>query len=387
MSAVTPGGIDPKYLKLSSLPREGSLSRRDLLFGPLTPRWEVVPAVEAEACTARRGCAECIAVCPQHAIGLDGTAAAIDKARCIGCGACLPACPVGAIGHPSLSPMRLETELRAVLTPAEATCDPRVLLVVADGEPPPDEPGTPRSIDLPSIAAVSPWLLLRAFSLGADAVAVLACPPGCRHRCDHARWQHTHAFTRGALARLGLEAGRLLTVTRGEDLERLSLVPALPCSQRLATRDPAGEILTLASLLGELVSRAPWPATPLAGPEVPFGLLRVQAPRCTLCGACPDRCPTGALSLREDDDSSRLLFDHGRCIACEACVRVCPETAVQVERGLDVSRLGTTAVLAEDEMSRCQRCGAAIAPRRMMIKVGRGLEAFALCAECRIFAS
>ncbi|MBI2554954.1 MAG: 4Fe-4S binding protein, partial [Candidatus Rokubacteria bacterium] len=376
MTPAKPEGIDPKYLKVFYLPPEGSLSRRDLLFGPLTPRYDIVPAVEAEACTAWKGCAQCLTACPQQAIAMDGSAAAIDKAKCIGCGACLPACPVGAIRQPLLDPERLDADLRALLLGGETAPQPRILLLVADGGPPLEGSRSIGSLCLPSIGAVSTWLLLGAFTLGADAIAILPCRAGCRHRCDLARWEQRLSFTREVLARLGIEGDRLLVVRRTEAGRGVRLKAF---AETLAARGPhrlrgssapkSNGRTPLADLLQHLGALGPAPPAPLCGEGVPFGMVRVQAARCTLCGACPDRCPTGALVLYEDADSSQLLFDHARCLACEACIRICPEGAVEVERRLECSRLGSWAVLAEDEIVRCQRCGTSVAPKRMLRKI------------------
>lgn len=398
MTPAKPEGIDPKYLKVSYLPPEGAPSRRDLLFGSLTPRYEVVPAVEAEVCTAWKGCVQCLAACPQMAIQIDGSAAAIDKAKCIGCGACLPACPVGAIRQPLLDPERLDAELGALLASDDASLEPRILLLVADGGPPLEEAEGLLAVGLPSIGAVSPWLLLRAFTLGAGGIAVVACPSGCPHRCDVARWERVLSFTREVLARFGIVGDRLLVVRRAE-AERGPRLKAFAAA--MAVRGPhrlrgcsaakSNGRTPLADLLQHLATIDPVPPAPLRGEGVPFGMVRVQAARCTLCGACPERCPTGALALEEEGDTSRLLFDHARCVACEACVQVCPEGAVELDRRVEFSRLGRATVLAEGEMARCDRCRTPIAPQSMLRKVESLLGGRAAggrcCATCRLLQS
>lgn len=395
MSATAPEGIDPKYLKLSYQPAEGALSRRDLFSGPLAPRYVVVPAVETEACAAWKGCAQCVPACPQQAIAVDSGAAAVDKAKCIGCGACLPVCPVSAIRQPLLNPERLEAELQATLPSGEAAPGPRILLLVADGGLPPAGPNGLPALRLPSIGAVSAWLLLRAFTLGADGIAVLPCLPGCGHRCDQARWEQTRSLTRELLIRFGIGADRLLVVKREEAGSQKRIKALGEATAPMGPRRKPG--LTgigspsLAEILRGLAALAPAPPPPLIGDGVLFGMVRVQPGRCTLCGACPERCPTGALALGEDEDSARLLFDHARCIACGGCVKVCPEKAVEMEQRLEFTRLGSTAVLVEDQMARCQRCGASIAPLSMLRKVqsalGRGESSGRYCPACQMLQS
>jgi coenzyme F420-reducing hydrogenase delta subunit len=54
-------------------------------------------------------------------------------------------------------------------------------------------------------------LVLEAFRLGADGVALLTCPPElCRHGLDHARFRERLASLRAILETLGIPADRLL---------------------------------------------------------------------------------------------------------------------------------------------------------------------------------
>jgi ferredoxin len=48
--------------------------------------------------------------------------------------------------------------------------------------------------------------------------------------------------------------------------------------------------------------------------------------RCTHCGQCVPRCPTGALHLA-NPATRQVAFDEAECIECLACIRVCPFNA------------------------------------------------------------
>lgn len=404
------GKIDSKYLKISYLSRKEEMSRRDILFGLLKPHYEVVPAVDEVRCTAWRGCALCLA-CPQEAISLKDGAAYIDKDKCTACGACLPSCPQEAISSPLLDPEILDASLQSLLCQDGVELQPRVLLITSQEVEAlvTSERGSvsPRLVEvrLPCMGALSPWLLLRSLDLGATGVGVIPCNPICHDRCQPGRWQPIIRFVRALLVKLGIEPERIEAFSSSEDgpqssadflqafVEKVKQIGPT----RLRDRRGSGKQLNLIALLKDLRDRLNLDGTSLSGDEVPFGIVRVNTDdkTCTLCGACPDRCPTGAITLQEGP-SSQLLFDHSRCIACGACVKVCPEQVLRLEKKLDFSRLGVKTVLAEDRMAHCQSCGKEIAPLAMMRKIqdqlGRkkgntsvGLAEF--CPDCRIFGS
>ena len=56
-------------------------------------------------------------------------------------------------------------------------------------------------------------------------------------------------------------------------------------------------------------------------------LLKFDAQKCTLCGACIEKCPFGALAI----EGSGIVVS-GACRVCGLCVRNCPEKAIQFEQ-------------------------------------------------------
>lgn len=405
-----PSKVDPKHLKVSYGSPGDGMSRRDLIFGLLKPRYEIIPAVEVERCSGWRGCSLCLASCPQEAISLQGQTASIDKDQCTGCGACLPSCPNEAITSPPLEPEVLDASLRELLAQAEDDLEPKLLLITTDESAEfissVRESLPPRwgELKLPCIGALSPWLVLRAFDLGADGIAVVPCGPDCRRRCQPERWQRSIRLVRMLLDQLGMEAERLRIFSwEGQEPQTLRILFETFVAQ-LGTMAPArprhgrerDHGLSLIGLMRDLWRELNVDNGAITGDEIPFGFLTVQAAQseCTLCGACRDRCPTGAVALCEQGGVSRLLFDHSRCVACKACVKVCPEQVLQMEKVLDFARLGATTVLAEDRMVSCRECGKEIAPLSMMRRVRQQLKMtkdsasatlLEFCPDCRIF--
>ncbi|MBI3988413.1 MAG: 4Fe-4S dicluster domain-containing protein [candidate division NC10 bacterium] len=394
------GEVDPEHLKPTFVSVQEALRRRDFLFGFFKPRYEVIPAVKADRCTAWKGCRLCLDACPQEAISFQKRHIVLDKGSCTACGACLPACPEEAISSPRLNPKTLDAQLRALLS-EEVALRPRIILITAKdqvlagrGSLPPEILALP----LPCTGAISAWLLLRALTLGADGLMILPCAPSCQHRCHGKGWESSFRLVQALLPVFGVPSERLQTIP-GEEPKVLAsrfrtLVEEVGRMgpHRLQEERTANGSLRLRDLLRDLSTRLGLKQVVLQGDSIPFGLVKVEEGEkaCTLCGVCPDRCPTGALFLQENTQTSKLLFDHASCVACFSCVEACPEKVLTVERELDFGQIrNEPTILAEDRITSCRRCGKPIAPSHMLQKVQPLFSPQPLdlevCSFCRIF--
>jgi formate hydrogenlyase subunit 6/NADH:ubiquinone oxidoreductase subunit I len=63
------------------------------------------------------------------------------------------------------------------------------------------------------------------------------------------------------------------------------------------------------------------------------GLPRRDEDRCTGCGACNERCSSGATSVTDSDSQRTISIDSLRCIFCARCADVCPESALDLRFG------------------------------------------------------
>lgn len=153
-----------------------------------------VAEVAAELCT---GCANCVHVCPTHAITLQPrpgvlSLAVVDPLRCIGCGNCVVACPVKAISLPTWDDSAILAQITAALQAREQhPAAERILALACEwsayaaadvaGARRKEYPAEVRILRLNCSARFDPFHVLWAFLSGAEGVFLGACPPGECH--------------------------------------------------------------------------------------------------------------------------------------------------------------------------------------------------------------
>jgi ferredoxin len=250
------------------------------------------------------------------------------------------------------------------------------------------------------VAAVGLDLLLPAIAFGASQVAVLATPDADREYLQALREQM--AIGEAILAGLGrpgkhfavLEAGDAASVARAfAALEPApEPEPAKPASFMLS----ADKRTSIEFAVEHLAALAPQPVVEIALPEgAPYGEVRVEAAKCTLCMACVGACPESA--LMDGVDQPLLKFLERNCVQCGLCEATCPEDAITLAPRLLLGAPAREArVLNRTEPFHCIRCNKAFATRQVIdLMMGRlaghsmftkagALDRLQMCADCRV---
>ena len=155
---------------------------------------------------------------------------------------------------------------------------------------------------------------------------------------------------------------------------------------------------TLELAIEHLWAQAPSPVDEMPLPAAsPFGSLKVDTQKCTLCLSCVGACPEAALA--DNPDSPELRFIERNCVQCGLCVKTCPEQALALEPRMwmaDEGRARKQArVIARGEPWKCVKCGKPFGTLRaienMMAKLaghaafqGAAAERLKMCADCRV---
>lgn len=395
----------------------------------------------AHSRSQKQGCNRCIEICSTRAISPDGNHVKVDPHLCMGCGACATVCPSGAMAYQYPRVADRGMQLKAMLSAwrqagGGAACvllhnatDGRELLAEAarSGAGLPD-----RVLPLEAwhIASIGIDALLGAVCLGASNVVLLSTgseTPEYRAALqDEMRLAQTilnalgYAGTHFALIDLGAAQ------TSAPELSQASAEASMPDVARSTVPDHAASAArTLVSNLAQLqpamlpavpatfnlgndkrttlefaieylAKHAPTPQQEIAlEANAPYGTLRVDSAKCTLCMACAGACPESA--LMDSSDYPRLKFVERNCVQCGLCATTCPESAIALQpRLLLTPQWKQEVVLNEAEPFDCISCGKPLGTKQMINSMlgklaghsmfqGEGkLKRLQMCADCRV---
>jgi len=355
------------------------------------------------------GCNACIEICSTEAISADGDKVKVDPHLCMGCGACATVCPSGAMSYQFPRVSNRGAQLKQMLAAYRNAggSDARILfhdgaegraLLAAAASTGPGIVANVLPIEAWHVAAIGLDLLLPAVAYGASQVIVLAGPAQDPQYLDALRAQM--AIAQAVVSAFGYE-GQHFVLLQVPDVARLE--------QGLAATPPA---TTVASPATFLLSDDKRTAIEFAVEHLarhaqrrvdeiilahgaPFGEIRVDRDKCTMCMACVGACPESA--LMDGVDQPLLKFVERNCVQCGLCERTCPEDAITLHpRLLLTPAVRETRVLNETQPFHCVSCNKPFGTRQVVeAMLGRlaghsmftqpeALQRLKMCADCRV---
>lgn len=389
------------------------------------------PKLCAHSRNEQIGCTACIDVCSARAIRSDasrkgkakGEAAGgivVEPHLCVGCGACSTVCPSGALAFAYPGTVDQGRRLRTLLTAyRNAGGRDAALLLHSEGAGARliGALGRAARVDkavhgVPArVIPVSLWhtasagidLWLAAIALGASQVWILLT----EEEAPEYRRALTEqlAVAQSILSGLGYQGEhlRLIEARDARDLAALDAALRAPAAQGVALPATlavqADKRATLDLVLEHLLAQAPTAAEEIALPAqgAPFGSLRVDTGKCTLCLSCVGACPQSALA--DNPERPQLKFIEKNCVQCGLCATTCPENAITLQPRLWLADGGQARkqarVLHEAEPYRCIKCGKPFgtlkAIENMLVKLsghaafqGAAADRLKMCGDCRV---
>jgi ferredoxin len=355
------------------------------------------------------GCSACIEVCSTQAIAPAGDHVKVDPHLCMGCGACATVCPSGAMSYQFPRAAERGAQLRQLLAAYREAGGSDACIVFHDGMAGREllagsaaaGAGLPaRAIPLEAwhVAAVGLDLMLPAIAYGASQVVVLCA--GTEDPEYLAALRAQMAIGEAILAGLGRD-GRRLALVEARDAASLAaafaaLEPAPPAAEPASFAPSNDKRTSIEFAVEHLAKLAPGPVAEIALPAgSPYGEVRVDRDKCTMCMSCVGACPESA--LMDGVDRPLLKFVERNCVQCGLCEATCPEDAIALSPRLLLGAPAREArLLNETQPFHCIRCEKPFGTKQMIeAMLGRlashgmfskpgALRRLQMCGDCRV---
>ncbi len=388
------------------------LKARDLVGTFDKPRYVTFTAdLCAHARSGIVGCRRCLDLCPTGAIMPVGDRVTIDEAICAGCGECAAACPTGAAAYALPPSDALMRKSRTLLTAYREAGGSKPILVIHDSEHGGALIDALARYGSGLAANVLPVAVNEITQIGLETIVAAYRLWRQRRAPDRAR----KTPTRYCRVAQDCCAGRTDPRHPGLRLSLRSLKPtirtcsATPFERSMHMRHHNGRQALCRLGKGvkccdwrcaSLHGAAPKPADVVSLPAgAPLGAVEIDAQRCTLCLACVNACPTGALN--DSPEEPVLRFTEDACVQCGLCAATCPEKVITLVPRIDFGAANAPArVLKREEPFTCIGCGkpfgvkstiervsAKLAGQHWMYPGGsKRLDLIKMCDTCRIAA-
>jgi ferredoxin len=354
------------------------------------------------------GCDACIDICSTGAIRSIGDHVKVDAHLCMGCGASSTESPSGAMSFqfPRLSDRG--SQLKQLLGAYRAAGGADACIVFHNGatrellaQAALAGQGLPaRALPLETwhVASVGLDLMLSAVAFGASQAVVLA--DGGEDREYLAALRHQMSIAQAILAALGYEGTHFAVIEAASPADLTAAFAALAPARTVpspATFLVGDDKRTVVEFAVEHLAKA----APLAPDLIdlprgsPFGEIRVDRDKCTMCMACVGSCPESA--LMDGVDKPLLKFLERNCVQCGLCENTCPEEAISLApRLLLTPAVREVRLLNETQPFHCVSCNKPFGTKQMvdammgrlsghsMFTQGSALRRLQMCADCRV---
>jgi len=383
--------IPSENLRFSTTPLHEKMDRRSFLTFPLKLRAKAIPTITHDLCMTMQGCNLCINACPKQAITEQKRKLQIDVSKCESCGICAATCPREAIFFPLYSLTQIDEEMRSLISANLGFFEPRILLFTCSGgvsllskmaDIGLSYPANLMVIEVPCIGMVTPFIVLRAFDLGAAGLCLVSCQGRCQYGYNLNLLLEKVRITSKLLEILDIGPERVCAIipTENDILEFYTQLKTftekvMQMEIHPLTGKKPSELKNLENrlsyLLKQIVSKLNVNKNvQVRDAKLPFGIVEVDAEKCSMCGLCERCCPTEALSLKDEEGHVTLSFNYNLCVMCGICLKRCPENAMHGERVLDVRKLDAPiSILSGDKMVVCHMCGTTFTPERQIMIV------------------
>jgi ferredoxin len=329
--------------------------------------FDYVEELCAHGAQGYKGCTRCLSVCGAGAIRSDGDRIAADPHLCQGCAACTLACPTGALSIRDPSRGDLLARLESAIAGTRRANEPPVVVVYARAQAAFVEPllagGNGVALEVEPLAAFGEETWFGALAQGARGVVIVAeadSPIETR-----SLFAERVALARTVLAAAGLPADAVRMVEPDGLARALADAPPGREARSAGALDASRKRGVLADALSRIESTSGFAPAALAK-GAPLGSIAVDRTTCTLCWACANLCPTGAIH-HDEQPAARLSLSEEACVQCGVCEAACPEHAIAlVPRIAPAGERREPRLLHEDDPARCPQCGAAFLSARLL---------------------
>jgi ferredoxin len=344
----------------------------------------------------QQACSRCIDSCPTNAITSLAESIEVDPYLCQGGGVCATVCPTGAIRYVYPDAASLLNRLRVILNLYREAggADPVVCFISdADNELVGAWPDNFLPVVLEELASAGMDIWLSTLAYGARSVRLVngGSVPASVAGAINAQLNITLTLLQG----MGYEDGVISMIGADELMLDKPGMPDIAAAGHAGLNDKRQ---TMYLALDHLVDKAGQPSQEIKlPPGAPFGTIRVDSEKCTLCMGCTSVCP--AKAIMAGNDVPRLQFIEANCVQCGLCSSACPELAIDLQARFLTDREQRQALvtLNEEEPFLCVSCGKPFATQSIinsvMAKLGghwmyqseRALRRLQMCEDCRVY--